>query len=141
MTGTRLLLACVLVVVSLAGCDSGASSDSGVSGSAACAAPATEVSATTAHPGDTLTVVSHDQLDVSGDDECPDTGRSPVTWTPRNGLEVTWQQENRTATLATGDADANGELTTVVTVPADALPGPATIVVDHAEPATIEVVR
>jgi len=135
------LLACVLLVVPLAGCDSGAIGDSGAGASAACAGPATEVSPTTAHPGDTLTVVSKYQFDVSGDDECPDTGRSPVTWTPRTGLEVTWQQENRTATLATGDADADGELTTVVTVPADALPGSATIVVDHAEPATIEVVR
>ncbi|RHA40986.1 hypothetical protein D1825_09355 [Cellulomonas rhizosphaerae] len=105
----------------------------GGAGSAACAEPATAASAQVVSPGEAVTITTRDLFD-----DCDDDGRSN-TQMPRRDLTVTWVQGATTVDLGSGDANEAGVLTQVITVPPGAQEGTATIEVEGAVPAEVQV--
>lgn len=108
---------------------------------AACAAPTITASATSADPGATLQLSGtgfltgcRDTSEVDNGTLAPQENLSPLT-----DLVVRWEQGDALQELATVDADAQGEWSTTVTIPAQAVPGDATLRVDPAGTLTITV--
>lgn len=123
--------AAVGLVAVLAGC----SGESAPITSAGASCPAPEVSLSSAR------VSAGDPVDVTITDlysDCHDQGegRSPIA----QDVEVVFTQGGRSTTIAVVDGDAEARVETVMTVPAGAEPGPATVTVLTAEPAELEVV-
>lgn len=124
-----------VAAVGLAGC-----TGSGSSGS--CVSPSISLSSDELRPGERVTVVGdafvHGCADTSAVVDGVVVRGEPQS--PATGLAVVWGQGGRTETLATVDADARGQFSVAVTVPADAQEGPATLRVEPADDALLVVV-
>ncbi|HZI96082.1 MAG TPA: hypothetical protein VFD41_01000 [Actinomycetales bacterium] len=72
-------------------------------------------------------------------DDCNDDGRGPEA-DPSQDVPVVFVQDGRTTALATADATGDSARVEVtVKIPADAVPGGATLRVGHGEPASVTV--
>ena len=129
MPGRRILCVPALAVLALAvqGCG-GASS-----GSASCAPPQVEASPASVSPGSTVLVTGRYFVDG-----CDDQGRGEVTPALRD-QPVVWSQGDTSVPVDRVDADARGELSVQIRVPATATAGPASLTVGTAVPIPLVV--
>lgn len=63
-------------------------------------------------------------------DSCPDTNRSPAA-RPVKGIKILFVQGKKEREIARVDASFNFEVSTVVTIPADAVVGAASIIMEY----------
>jgi hypothetical protein len=136
----------LLVAATILGACSSASDDAGDTGAAevaaSCAAPELTVSRSTVEAGQTVEIVGTAFLHGCADAGAvvDGTAVSLETTAPMTTLEVIWIQAGRRTVLASVDADATGGgFRLAVTVPADAVAGPAALRVSPAEDVAIAV--
>ena len=103
--------------------------------SLSCAMPPAALSANQASPGDHLTVT------VSYVLACQDTnpGQMTVTKERFHAVKIRLIQDKAQTTLATVDTDQEGQLSTQVTIPANAQTGDAFVRVDYARDAYLTI--
>ncbi len=119
------VLAATIVAVALAGC-SGGGVMSGGTAHGACEAPTLTVSPETAAPGETVAVTG------AGWTVCNDTPNDPSGEAPWREVTVELRQDGASRVLGTAPIE-DGRLDTEVTVPADARPGFALLVVGRTD--------
>ena len=118
------VLAATIVAVALAGCSGGTLAGGTAHGQ--CEAPTLTVSPETAAPGETVAVTG------AGWTVCNDTPNDPSGEAPWREVTVELRQDGTSRVLGTAPIE-DGRLDTEVTVPADARPGFALLVVGRTD--------